>query len=198
MEKETLVQVRNYLIERRADALQYSEVETKEIDPVMLDLARIVVEDKIRDLEPKQGVEDEKVNSPTDKLTTTIYIDAGDFKEMIANSIEEIKSLYVGKEGHIFIENGVIKANKETCLGLCELSIPKQFSEELEKIEIIKERINSKARDMTLRDADVKNILLANINCNEQILHLIDRYNKGLNMIKELVDRKTEDAIHQS
>ena len=164
MEKETLVQVRNYLIERRVDALQYSDVETKEIDPVMLDLARIVVEDKIRDLEPKQGVE----------------------------------AFYNGKEGHISIVNGVIKANKEICLGLCELSIPKQFSEELEKIEIIKERINSKVRDMTLRDADVKNILLANINCNEQILHLIDRYNKGLNMIKELVDSKTEYALHQS
>ena len=164
MEKETLVQVRNYLIERRVDALQYSDVETKEIDPVMLDLARIVVEDKIRDLEPKQGVE----------------------------------AFYNGKEGHISIVNGVIKANKEICLGLCELSIPKQFSEELEKIEKMKQDIFTKDKDMTLRERDVIDKLIEMINCNEQILYLINRYNKGLNMIKELVDSKTEDALHQS
>ena len=198
MKKETLEQVREYLEERRLESLNFSAIETSEADPVMLDLARIVVEEKIRELEAKQGVEDEKVNSPTDNLTATIHIDARGFAENVVRSIEAIETFYSGKQGHIFIENGVIKANKEICLGLCELSIPKQFSEELEKIEIIKERINSKVRDMTLRDADVKNILLANINCNEQILHLIDRYNKGLNMIKELVDSKTEYALHQS
>lgn len=55
MKKETLMQVREYLEERRIESLNYSEIETTDADPVMLDLARIVVEEKIRDLELKQS-----------------------------------------------------------------------------------------------------------------------------------------------
>lgn len=56
MERETLEQVRAYLEERRLESLNFESIETTEADPVMLDLAKMVVEEKIKDLESEQEI----------------------------------------------------------------------------------------------------------------------------------------------
>lgn len=78
MKKETLMQVREYLEERRIESLNYSEIETTDADPVMLDLARIVVEEKIRDLELKQSLWEIKVK-----------IDGADISEIASEAVKK-------------------------------------------------------------------------------------------------------------
>lgn len=78
MKKETLMQVREYLEERRIESLNYSEIETTDADPVMLDLARIVVEEKIRDLELKQSLGEIKVK-----------IDGADISEIASEAVKK-------------------------------------------------------------------------------------------------------------
>lgn len=78
MKKETLMQVREYLEERRIESLNYSEIETTDADPVMLDLARIVVEEKIRDLELKQSLGEIKAK-----------IDGADISEIASEAVKK-------------------------------------------------------------------------------------------------------------
>ena len=90
MKKETLVQVRNYLEERRIESLNYLEIEIKEEDSLMLDLARMVVEEKIRDVEPKQGAENIKVT-----------INTIDISEKVNDAARQIRSEFEVKKSDI-------------------------------------------------------------------------------------------------
>ena len=72
MERETLEQVIAYLEERGLKSQNFEAIETTEADPVMLDLAKMVVEEKIRDLEPKEGVGNIEVTINAAEVTTMV------------------------------------------------------------------------------------------------------------------------------
>lgn len=170
MERETLEQVRVYLEERRLESLNFEAIETTEADPVMLDLAKMVVEEKIRDLEPKQSI---------------------NIKEIIISG----KALEIAKDiiDQVDKELGTEQEEKAICLGLCELKIPQQLTEELEKVEKLKSNINAKEDNATVREERIKSLLLVILKNAEQIESLIDRHNDILGNIKKIVNRENED-----
>ena len=175
MERETLEQVIAYLEERRLESLNFEAIETTEADPVMLDLAKMVVEEKIRDLEPKQSI---------------------NIKEIIISG----KALEIAKDiiDQVDKELGTEQEEKAICLGLCELKIPQQLTEELEKVEKLKNNINAKKDDMTVREEKIKSLLLAILKTGESIASLIDRHNEILGNIKKIANRKNESNAQKN
>lgn len=176
MERETLEQVIAYLEERRLESLNFEEIETTEADPVMLDLAKMVVEEKIRDLEPKEGVGNIEVTINAAEVTTMV-------KDMVNQITEEFTAE---------------QEEKAICLGLCELKIPQQLTEELEKVEKLKNNINAKKDDMTVREEKIKCLLLAILKTGESIASLIDRHNEILGNIKKTANRKNESNAQKN
>ena len=168
MERETLEQVRAYLEERRLESLNFEAIETTEADPVMLDLAKMVVEEKIRALEAKEVVGSIEVTINATEVATMV-------KDMINQITEEFTTE---------------QEEKEICLGLCELKIPQQLTEELEKVEKLKSNINAKEDNMTVREERIKSLLVAILKTGEQIASLIDRHNEILGNIKKIVNRE--------
>ena len=171
MERETLEQVRAYLEERRLESLNFESIETTEADPVMLDLAKMVVEEKIRALGPKEGVG-----------SIEVTINATEVATMVKDKINQITEELIPAE-----------EEKEICLGLCELKIPQQFTEELAKIEKLKKTIYEKDDDMTLRENKITYRLGAMLNCRETFIEFVDAYNGQLEEIKKIVNRENED-----
>ncbi len=89
MERETLEQVRAYLEERRLECLNFEEIETTEADPVMLDLAKMVIEEKIRDLEPKEGVGSIEVTINATEVATMVKDTVNQITEEVEEEQEE-------------------------------------------------------------------------------------------------------------
>lgn len=170
MERETLEQVRAYLEERRLECLNFEAIETTEADPVMLDLAKMVVEEKIRGLEPKEGVGSIEVTINATEVVTMA-------KDMINKITEELE-----KE----------QEEKEICLGLCKLEIPNTFYAEYEKSGIVHDEIKNKEKNRTLKEEEIR----ASINEARYVLSrtikAIKRYNKQLEYINHIVEDKKE------
>lgn len=136
----------------------------------MLDLAKMVVEEKIRDLEQKQSI---------------------NIKEIIISG----KALEIAKDiiDQVDKELGTEQEEKAICLGLCELKIPQQLTEELEKVEKLKNNINAKKDDMTVRESEITFRLTDILHNGEELTRCIDMHNKLLETIKKIVNRKNED-----
>lgn len=175
MERETLKQVRAYLEEKRLESLNFEAIETTEADPVMLDLAKMVVEEKIRDLEPKQSI---------------------NIKEIIISG----KALEIAKDiiDQVDKELGTEQEEKAICLGLCELKIPQQLTEELEKIEKLKNTLYAKEDDMTIGESKITYRLMSMLHYGERLRGYINMYNNQLEAIKKIINRENESNAQEN
>ena len=176
MERETLEQVIAYLEERRLESLNFEAIETTEADPVMLDLAKMVVEEKIRDLEPKEGVGNIEVTINAAEVTTMV-------KDMVNQITEEFTAE---------------QEEKAICLGLCELKIPQQLTEELEKIEKLKNTLYAKEDDMTIGESKITYRLMSMLHYGERLRGYINMYNNQLEAIKKIINRENESNAQKN
>lgn len=170
MERETLEQVRAYLEERRLESLNFEAIETTEADPVMLDLAKMVVEEKIIALEPKEGVG-----------SIEVTINATGFATMVKDMINQIAEEFTTEQ-----------EEQEICLGLCKLEVPNTFYAEYEKSGNVHDEIKNKEKNRTLKEEEIR------ISINEaryalsRIIKGIKKYNKQLEYINHIVEDKKE------